>query len=281
MFSSYFFIPADKLKFVDKVPELHADYFIFDMEESVSENALVFCVGNLKKLPQIKDNYSVRISIDYRNSDKSIQLIRDLYQLGFKTFMLPKLNNNDEFSSFLQSIPFDLLENIKFGILVESPSLLIDFYRIARVYKKYISVVLIGSHDYCNTMGCKHTDDNLIYLRLKLLAECKALDLPLVDCVSTDFTNIDRFEEECVASCNSGFDGRAIIHPKQLQAFNNARYYTKEEVREALKVKGYVDKIDKASFSTLNVDGKLYEKPHLKRIYNIAEWHLKHQIYDL
>lgn len=281
MYSSYFFIPADKLSFVEKVHSLNADYFIFDMEESVSKNAFDSCIGNLESLRVINENYFVRIPINYECCQKATKIINRLYCLGFRTFLLPKLNTGCELRTLVESITPDLLKEIKLGLLVESPQFLIEFYQVAKVFLNHISLVLVGSHDYCNTIGCKHTEGNLLYIKLKLLAECKALDVPLIDCVSTDFNDEKKFEEECVRSCNSGFDGRAIIHPKQLNAFNNALYYSKEEVIEAIKVKTIVDKIDRDSFSTLNVDGKLYEKPHLNRIYNIAEWHLKHQIYDL
>ena len=281
MYSSYFFIPADKLQFVVKVPNLEADYFIFDMEESVSDNALSLCIGNLKTFQKIEDNYFVRIPIDYGHCEHIETTIIDLYQLGFRTFLLPKVRKQQEIQFLIQQIPSDLKCDLKFGLLVETPSLLVDFYNVASKYRECISLVLIGSHDYCNIVGCKHIDENLLYLRQKLLAECKALELPIIDCVSTDFTDTERFAQECVKSCNGGFDGRAIIHPKQLEAFNNAKYYTEDEVKEALKVKSIIDRIDIADFSTLNVDGKLYEKPHIGRIYNIAYWHQKHRIYDL
>lgn len=281
MFSSYFFIPADKPGFVDKVHSLQVDYFIFDMEESVSKNAFDSCLDNLRTLKNIKDNYFVRIPVDYGNCKDAVVIINSLHQLGFRTFLLPKLNTGMDLSRLIGSLSSKLLDDISIGLLVESPQFLIEFYSIAKEFLNLVCLVLIGSHDYCNTIGCKHSEDNLLYIKQKLLTECKALGIPLVDCVSTDFTDIIKFEEECIKSCNSGFDGRAIIHPNQLNAFNNAKYYTIEEVQEAVKVKAIVDKIDKDSFSTLNVEGKLYEKPHLKRIFNIAEWHLKHQIYDL
>lgn len=280
MYSSYFFVPADKLSFVEKISSFQADFFILDMEESVSKNAFDNCIGNIKTLQSIKENYFIRIPVDYNDCKDAVNIIGRLYRIGFRTFLLPKLNTYQDFDGLIKQIPDTILKQIKFGLLVESPQFLIEFYTVAKAFKNLICLVMIGSHDYCNTIGCKHTEDNLLYIKLKLLVECKALNIPIVDSVSTDFSNAGIFEKECERSFNSGFDGRAIIHPNQLNAFNNARYYTKDEVIEAVKVKAMVDRIDKDSFSTLNIEGKLYEKPHLKRIYNIAEWHQKHPVYD-
>lgn len=281
MYSSYFFIPADKPRFISKMPDLEADYFIFDMEESVCDNAVLSCIDNLKKLRKIEKNYFVRIPIDYENCENAEHIIKDLYQIGFSTFLIPKVRTQNDIQILIRQIPNEINGGVRFGLLVETPSFLVDFYNVAREYRKYISLVLIGSHDYCNIVGCKHSYDNLLYIRQKLLAECKALELPIIDYVSTDFVDKKKFAQECVKSCNEGFDGRAIIHPEQLDAFNNARYYTEDEVKEALKVKSIIDKIDMANFSTLNIDGKLYEKPHIRRIYNIANWQQKYFIYDL
>ena len=38
MLDSYFFIPGDKPRFIRKIGELKADFYVIDLEESVSIN---------------------------------------------------------------------------------------------------------------------------------------------------------------------------------------------------------------------------------------------------
>lgn len=276
MLKSYFFIPANKPQFISKINVLRADNFIFDMEESVSEFELNSCIDNLRDI-EVRSNYWVRIPMDYAHCDKSRTLLAELIKLGFRNIVLPKIETLGQLREFLEIIP---RRDIKVGILVESPIALIYFLDIVKAYPA-LALVAIGSHDFCNTIGCKHTEDNIVYLRQKLLTECKAFNIPIVDYVSTNFADLETFQEECKRANNMGFDGKAIIHPKQLEAFNNTIFYSEAEVKEAEAVLTVVKNIDIQHFATLNWNGHLYEKPHLKRLFDIVEWNQKFRFYDL
>jgi len=276
MIQSYFFIPANKPKFISKVSSLQADNFIFDMEESVCEADFTTCIDNLKGI-EIKPEYWVRIPVDYSCCAKSSALLKELYAIGFRKVVLPKIETAEQLLSFIEVLPH---RDIQVGILVESPMALVNFLSIAKAYPK-LAVVAIGSHDYCNTVGCKHEEANIVYLRQKLLTECKAFSIPVVDYVSTNFTDLEAYMDECKRANNMGFDGKAIIHPKQLEAFNRVEYYTQVEIAEAESVVKAMEGVDMKDFATLNINGHLYEKPHLKRLYQIYEWNLKRQQYGI
>ena len=269
MIQSYFFIPVNKPKFIAKVSTLKADNFIFDMEESVCEADFVSCIDNLKSIA-IKPEYWVRIPVDYANVETSIPLLRQLWTLGWRNILLPKINESYELSHFCSILPLGM----RIGILIESPRALLHFCQMIKE-NPCVQLVLIGSHDYCNSVGCKHEEANLMYLRQKLLTECKAFNIPIVDYVSTNFTDLKAYQEECKQANNMGFDGKAIIHPKQLDAFNHVEYYSQEEIMEAEMVVKAMQNIDIRDFATLNINGHLYEKPHLKRLYQIYEWNKK------
>lgn len=276
MIQSYFFIPANKSQFISKINVLKADNFIFDMEESVSEMELNVCIDNLKNI-EVQPNYWVRIPVDYAHCVKSRTLLTELLEIGFRNVVLPKIETAWQLRAFLNIMP---IQDINVGILVESPVALVNFLDIVKSYSA-LALVAIGSHDFCNTIGCKHTEDNLVYLRQKLLTECKAFHIPIVDYVSTNFTDIETYQEECKRANNMGFDGKAIIHPKQLEAFNNTILYSEAEVKEAESVVAVLKDIDLHHFATLNWNGHLYEKPHLKRLFDIVEWNQKYRFYDL
>ena len=123
--------------------------------------------------------------------------------------------------------------------------------------------------------------ENLIYIRQSLLCICKAFSIPIVDIVSANITNKEDFEKECISSFKMGFDGKALIHPFQLDVFNKAPYYSKDEVIEAFNVLQIIEKIGVEHFSVIKYNGKFFEKPHLKKIQNIVEFNNKRKIYDL
>ena len=275
MIQSYFFIPANRIAFVSKVHTLDADNFIFDMEESVREKDIDLCIENLKNIGEIKDNYWLRLPTE--DNEKYDQIVNAIFDLGFRKILLPKINTAEQIESITNRFP---VTNYTFGILVETAQALVNFSSIA-AKAQYLKLVLIGSHDFCNEIGCLHTEENMVYLRQKLLVECKALFIPIVDYVSTNFSDLTQYQQECIRANDMGFDGKAIIHPKQLQAFNNALYYTEDEVAEAQKVMNAIDQLPEGSFATINVNGYLYERPHLKRLKSIIEWNNKRKHYDI
>ena len=80
------------------------------------------------------------------------------------------------------------------------------------------------------------------------------------------------FSSECIDAFNMGYDAKFVLHPQQLEVINKTEYFSKEEVKNALEIYEEIKTMDLVKFSVIKVNGKLYEKPHLKRIMKIIEW---------
>jgi len=271
MFESYFFIPADKKKFIGKIDCLNATNYIFDLEEAVYLGNINQSIDNLAYI-NIKDNYSVRIPVNYLDPAINKNVFLKLLNLGFGTFVLPKLKSYYDFCNLIAY--FDLLNtrNVKYILIIETPKALLNIEKILSEKRELIDSILIGSHDYCNIVRCSHTPQNLFYLRHKLISICKAFEVPIIDFVSTETVKMQEFEVECIESFNMGFDGKAMLHPNQLKAFNSIKYYTDTEIEEALEVVKELNKLNMKKFSIIKVNGKIYEKPHLRRIFSIINY---------
>jgi len=271
MHKSVFFIPADRQDFIKKIKNLQATDFVFDMEESVSNENRKKSLENLR-LIEIKSNYGVRLPIDYTDFNSNKDLFVNLYNLGFRLFLLPKLNTLSDFESIIYGNISIGMKDIKYSITVETPLCLINIKDILERYTSQIAYIAVGSHDYCNIIECEHTSGNIQYLRLKLLSICKAYQIPIIDIVSTEIIDKKSLINDCIESFNMGFDGKALIHPNQLDVFNNAPYFSDEEIKEAIEVSKKLKEIDVNRFSVIKNNGKIFEKPHLKRINKIINW---------
>jgi citrate lyase beta subunit len=280
MFDSYFFIPTDRRKFIEKVDSIDSSFFVFDMEESVNNNNINVCIDNLSHL-KVKSNYFLRFPFKYKKISEDKELLLKLINIGFRKFSLPKIETFEDFYNTSNFFKSHKLKDLKFGIYIETPLALINARSIVEQGKEEIDSILIGSHDYCDAVRCKHTKDNLLYLRQKLLTIGKAHDIAVIDMVSTNINNLELLKDECIESFNMGFDGKALIHPKQLEAFNNAPYYSESEIVEATLVNNELSKTGLDGFSIIKINGKVYEKPHLRRIFEIVKWNLKKNIDDI
>lgn len=279
MFKSYFFIPSNNKRFIEKVTTLKADNFVFDLEDSVTFDEIEVALSNLKDL-RIEKNYFVRLNC-YHTDEFSAGIINALIDIGFRNFLIPKFESVDRILSIKDVFEHNgkyFRDEFQFILLVEHPAGVINLDKAIKAKLLNITGVGFGSHDYCNTLGMKHTLSNLSYARLSVLNSAKAFGLLAIDIVSTDLKNDECFIEEVRDGFSLGFDGKFLIYPGQLDLFKQFELFTKDEVDEALLVyEQLLINMDK-QVAVLKINGKVYEKPHMKRILQIVDWYKQFNI---
>ena len=272
---TFFFIPANKDKFVKKASSIDADCFVFDLEDAVAKNETLACLERLYRL-ELRDNYYVRPRIDFSPGETpDLKLITDLIDIGFRKFLIPKISELDELK-YLQKIlklheKYEF-EKYQFILLVENPLCLMNLKEIVKGKIINITGITLGSHDYTNVVGMKHTSHYLYFARNYVLNVTKAYDLMAIDIASMNIYDEEEFSNECLDAFNMGYDAKFVLHPKQLEVLKKTEYFSQEEVESALEIYKEIKTVDLDKFSVIKVNGKLYEKPHLKRIMKIVEW---------
>ena len=270
MLETFFFIPASNEKFINNVSRIRADNFIFDFEDSVKPIDFQNCLENISKI-EAMDNYYLRYPF-YNNNNGSL---RKLIKLGFKKFILPKIFTIDELDrirNLFQKFIGKNKNDYSFILLVENPLCLVNLNELLKNNDLNLIGIGLGSHDYSNIIGMKHTLDHLSYARNHVLNMGKAYDLCTIDIASMNINDEQGFEEECLDAFNLGYDGKFILHPKQINLLNEVEYFSYEEINEANKVYSDISKISDNSEALVYVDGKIYEKAHIKRIKKIINW---------
>jgi len=155
---------------------------------------------------------------------------------------------------------------------VENPLCLMNLKEIVKGKIINITGITLGSHDYTNVVGMKHTSHYLYFARNYVLNVTKAYDLMAIDIASMNIYDEEEFSNECLDAFNMGYDAKFVLHPKQLEVLKKTEYFSQEEVESALEIYKEIKTVDLDKFSVIKVNGKLYEKPHLKRIMKIVEW---------
>lgn len=273
MLKSYFFIPANRDDFLNKIDRIKSDYIIFDLEDSINDSIYHESTKNLRKLKK-SENYFIRTKF-FENKRFVPKRVEDSIRLGFFNFVIPKL---DEISQIVEIEEY-LIKNFKndfekysFILLVESPKALMFLKEILINTKLNIIALALGSHDYCQNMGMNHNLKNLDFARQFVLNIARAFNLIAIDIASMEINNSTLFATEAMAAFEIGYDAKFVLHPKQLKVLKNIVYYNDSEIREAKEVLKIVKEIELEKFTVVKVNNKLYEKPHLQRIYDIIEW---------
>jgi len=266
---SYFFIPANKEKFLKQVTNIESDEIILDLEDAIHNTDVVEAVGNILNYNLPNHTY-VRVINTFKVAGGSYEYLLPLLTEGFHRFVLPKVENSKEIEEFSSFVTKNLKRNPSLIVLIESPKALNFLSEIAQT--DHVGAIGLGSHDYCQAMGMEHTNENILWARMKILNTAKAFEKETIDIASMNIKDENEFQNECRDGISKGFEAKFIIHPWQLNILKKLSVFTAKDIFFAKKVKQYIDDIGGISnFTIAKIEGQIFEKPHLKRINNILK----------
>lgn len=266
MIDSYFFIPGDKEKFINKIEELKADYFVIDLEDAVSKNNKQIAYQNALQL-SVQHNIFIRIPF-FDNCYTETQLQKLIHHFEGR-IVIPKLNSKSDFEKILPIL--NISTSNKIIILIENPTCFIHLKDILSEYNKHIYGVGFGSHDFCTIMELKHELKNLIHYKKEILLLTKAFGKAYIDTVDINLKDFTTFREECLFAFENGAEGKFLIHPTQLNEMKSITYLSEQEKTKITNAYHYISKKNINDIDILEIEGEIYEKPHINRIMKLYE----------
>ena len=269
MIKSYFFIPANHPKIFDKIQTIQADSFIIDLEDAFDSKDELNIYDILKRIPN-KQEIWVRPKLIENNKLHGKVLIK-LCGIGFANFVLPKIRN----VGHLKLIEKCIGENSQVILLVENPECLHNLPQMVEKTKLSIAGIGFGSQDYCLDSGMKHESNLLHYPRFIISNTAKAYGIKCIDIACMEIEKENLFREELAEAFSMGYDGKFIIHPKQLNILKSYPFYSKKEIDEAEKVLSEYERLGKPS--VFQHKGKAIEPPHINNFLKIKSWRDKHE----
>jgi citrate lyase subunit beta / citryl-CoA lyase len=139
-----------------------------------------------------------------------------------------------------------------------------------------VACLVAGTSDLVKDLGARHTEGRaevLPSLGLLLLA-ARAHGLAALDGVHLDLDDEAGLEASCRQGRDLGFDGKTLIHPRQLDAANRAFAPTAEELTRARRVVAAHAEAERRGEGVVVVDGRLVEALHVaaaRRMLALAE----------
>lgn len=261
MIESYFFIPASKVKFLNKINTYKSDFFIVDMEDAVSLNDKKVAFDNVMAFDFLENTF-VRIPFfDKCYSKEELMLVIQKFK---GKVVVPKISTIADFEVIIDLLSG--LNSFEMIVLVETPLCFINLGEILKKYHTQIYGIGFGSHDFCVLMDMKHDLEKLIHYKKELILMSKAYNIRYIDSVDTDLRNFTTFREECKVAYENGANGKFLIHPQQLQELESTEFLTQLEIEKNKFLYNKFKDLDVVSIEAINVDGEMYELPHIERV---------------
>lgn len=129
-----------------------------------------------------------------------------------------------------------------------------------------LACLVAGTSDLVKDLGARHVPDRtpvLASLSLILLA-ARAHGLAALDGVHLDLDDARGLVRACAQGRDLGFDGKTLVHPRQIEAANRAFAPTAEEVALAIRIVEAHREAGARGEGVTVVDGRLVEALHVE-----------------
>ena len=251
-----------------------SDSIMFDLEDSVSVNqkdAARFLIYNALK------------SLDYRGIELVVRvngLDTPFGEEDFKAMVrvkpdiirLPKTETPDDIRKADQLIADIEREigmdvgTVKLMAAIESPLGIINAYEIAKSSSRLVAMA-IGAEDF---VTCMKTTRSLAGIELtvargQLLLAARAAGIYALDTIFSDINDEEGFLNEVKLIHQLGFDGKSVIHPRQVPVVHKVFTPSDRDIEFAFRTFRAIEEAERNNSGVIAMDGKMIDEPMVER----------------
>lgn len=269
---SVLYVPAGNERALAKAATLGADALILDLEDAVApqmkEDARRALVAWHSARPDVPGLTVIRInalSTEWGAADLALAV-----QLAPDAILLPKVDT-----------PRDLLEvgdaldeadpdgAVRLWAMVETPRGLLNIGALAELGRDpaaRLSALVAGTNDLARETGTSLGDERRYAAPwlMQIVLAARAGHLAAIDGVMNDFSDEAGFVRECAQGAAMGFDGKTLIHPRQIGPANAAFSPSADAIAEARSIVAAFADPAHAGRGAIALGGRMVERLHLE-----------------
>jgi citrate lyase subunit beta/citryl-CoA lyase len=260
-------MPGSNPRALEKARTLPADGLIFDLEDAVAPDAKE-SARTIVEAALAGGGYGDReltIRVNAIDTPWGHADLAAAATMPIDAVLLPKVENPDRVALTVSLLDaFGAPERLAVWCMLETPRGILYAREIAAASPRLAALVL-GTSDLTADLHAVSGRDRmplLTSLSLAILA-ARAHGLAVLDGVHLDLTDDEGFAASCRQGRELGFDGKTLIHPKQIAAANAAFAPTPEEIEWSRRIIAAHAEATAAGKGVVLVDGRLIENLHV------------------
>ncbi|MEZ5933836.1 MAG: CoA ester lyase [Alphaproteobacteria bacterium] len=265
---SVLYMPGSNPRALDKARTLSADGLIFDLEDAVAPDAKALARQQIAEALKA-GGYGHRETIVRVNGLATPWGHDDLVAAataGADAVLLPKVESADGVRQALAVLDqAGAPAGLPVWAMMETARGMLHAEEIASASPRLTAFVM-GTSDLAKELHAAHTPLRLpmiTALGLCLLAG-RAYGLTLLDGVHLDLADDDGHVASCRQGLELGFDGKTLIHPKQIDAANRIFAPDETALAQAEKIIAAHQAATAEGKGVVVVDGRLVENLHVE-----------------
>jgi citrate lyase subunit beta / citryl-CoA lyase len=271
-------MPGSNPRALEKARALPADGLIFDLEHAVAptakEAARAAVAWALAGAGYGRRELVLRVNaLDTPWGEADLAAAATM---PIDAVLLPKVEDAEQVRRALSLLDeMRASAGLAFWCMLETPLGILATRGLAAASPR-VAALVVGTSDLTKDLQARHTRDRaplITALGLVLLA-ARAHGLAALDGVHLDLVDDEGFAFACRQGRELGFDGKTLIHPKQIEPANAAFAPSAEEVAWSRRVIAAHAEAEERGAGVVLVDGRLVENLHVadaRRVVAIAD----------
>lgn len=264
---SVLYMPGSNARALEKAKTLDADTLVLDLEDAVAPDQKQ--AAREQVVAAVKEGgYGSRemvIRVNGLDTDWCEDDIRAVAGTGVSAICLPKIETSEQVLKVVELLDRAGADSaMEIWAMIETPKGVVNVNRIAPAHPR-LTLLMMGTSDLAKEMRVPHTPDRIGFI--SALSSCviaaRANGLDVLDGVHLDLNDEAGFVAVCQQGRNLGFDGKTLIHPKQLSAANEVFGPSEQDIDRAQRIIEAFQEAEAQGKGIVLVDGKLVENLHV------------------
>ena len=266
-------MPGSNARALEKARSLPADVVILDLEDAVAPDAKVAARDAVCAAVRA-GGFGAREVVIRVNGPVTPWGADDLaaaIEAGPDAILLPKVESAEAVADADTALS-DAPDRTRLWIMIETPLAILRLDAIAgaaqgragRQGDSRLACLVLGTNDLA-----KETRARLVKGRAPMLpwiatvvAAARAHGLDVLDGVFNDLADPDGYRAECEQGRDFGYDGKTLIHPKQLAVANEVFAPAPTEVEAARAILAAFARPQNAGKGVISLEGRMVELLH-------------------
>lgn len=267
---SVLYVPASNARALAKTGALACDAVIFDLEDAVAPEAKQAARENLRAhfgqpaTPGPGPERVVRVNL--RGGEVDADDVALVGRCRPDAMLVPKVESAAMLRAARAALDAQGGRQIALWAMIETPRGIVRLRDIVECDDVGLDCLVAGTNDLSKETGVPLPEgrDTIAHWLAAIVIHARAAGLDALDGVYNDFGDDAGFAEESRRAALAGFDGKTLIHPRQVAAANAAFSPSPEAVAQARAVVAGFERPENAGKGVISLDGRMVELLHLE-----------------
>jgi len=263
---SALYLPASNAKALEKARTLPCDVVILDLEDSVAPEAKA-AAREAAIAAAREGGFGARelvVRVNGLDSEWGRDDLAALAGSAFDAILVPKVSSAEDIRGYERHLGGAAA---RLWAMIETARAMGRLDEIAATAGEgRLACFVMGTNDLAKEMRARLDTARSPFLGMLALsvAAARAYGLSILDGVYNAFDDDAGLESQCRQAVEYGFDGKTLIHPRQIEICNAAFTPDAEAVAWARRILAAFEEPGNQGKGAIRVDGRMVERLHLE-----------------